>query len=148
MTDMRSKVSCTELYNVKQIFNQIKYATDERSESESVNDDSSDSLAVGGHNNITTSHDITTSTSVPISKIAGKNLTSIPDMRTCKYTFSFSLEFLVLKKTIIVVLARPSTPTSKELSKEPTTTPLNSVKHKLAVSSNKKGSANKKIRHR
>ncbi|KAG4070169.1 hypothetical protein HA402_003859 [Bradysia odoriphaga] len=96
----------------------------ERSESESLNEDSSDNT-IGGNNNITTSHDLPIS-SLPLSRLAGKNLTSAPDMRT----------------------SRPSTPTSKELSKESTTTPLSSVKHKLAVSSTKKASANKKIRHR
>lgn len=56
--------------------------TDERSESESVNEDSSDNT-IGGQNNITTSHDIPIS-ALPLSRLAGKNLTSVPDMRTCK----------------------------------------------------------------
>lgn len=49
---------------------------------------------------------------------------------------------------IFFLLARPSTPTSKELSKEAAATPLNAVKHKLGVNATKKASTNKKIRHR
>lgn len=68
------------------------FFTDERSESESLNEDSSDNT-IGGNNNITTSHDLPIS-SLPLSRLAGKNLTSAPDMRTC--TVSRYIAFLTL----------------------------------------------------
>lgn len=73
--------------------------TDERSESESINEDSSDNT-ISGHNNITTSHDIS---SLPLSRLAGKNLTSVPDIRTCKNVFDFAKFWVFVKSLILFV---------------------------------------------
>lgn len=127
-------------------------SADRNSESaESVtNEDSSDNnigpLSVN-HNTTTAHDDIIVSNNSNISKNCGKIQTNHEGLGNIYFYFMFFIKFLFLY--LYIVIDRPTTPITKDISKEATTpSAASSSKHKLSVSSAKKTSTNKKIRHR